>query len=149
VPDPTPGTGEVVVQNKASGLCGSDLHYYRAPHNPDLPLARRTIGGHEPRGIVAAVGAGVPAHGAKVGDRVTVLRYHGCRTCRHCRTGWPQLCAPATRVVYSVHAHGGHAPYMLARADTLVPLHESLSFEAGAGAVPPRPSPGWATGLRW
>jgi threonine dehydrogenase-like Zn-dependent dehydrogenase len=132
VPDPTPDVGEVVVQIKASGMCGSDLHYYRAPHNPDLPLERRMIGGHEPGGIVAAVGAGVPAHVAKVGDRTMVHHYHGCATCRHCRTGWPQLCAPGKRVVYSVHAHGGHAPFMKTRADTLIPLHESLSFEAGA-----------------
>jgi threonine dehydrogenase-like Zn-dependent dehydrogenase len=132
VPDPAPGVGEVVVQIKASGMCGSDLHYFRAPHNPALPMQRRVIGGHEPCGIVAAVGAGVPAHVARIGDRVMVHHYHGCTTCAHCRTGWPQLCAPATRVVYSVHAHGGHAPYMKARADTLIPLHDALSFEAGA-----------------
>jgi threonine dehydrogenase-like Zn-dependent dehydrogenase len=132
VPDPTPGAGEVVVQIRASGMCGSDLHYYRAPHNPELPMAKRTIGGHEPCGNVAAVGAGVPAHVAKVGDRVMVHHYHGCATCRHCRTGWPQLCAPDKRVVYGVRAHGGHAPYMKTRADTLIPLHEALSFEAGA-----------------
>jgi len=132
VPDPEPGVGEVVIQVKASGMCGSDLHYYRAAHNPDLPLSARMIGGHEPCGIVAAVGAGVPAHVARVGDRVMVHHYHGCAICRHCRTGWPQLCRPGQRVVYSVHAHGGHAPYMKTRADTLIPLHESLSFEAGA-----------------
>ena len=132
VPDPVPGVGEVVVQVKASGMCGSDLHYYRAPHNPGLPLERRMIGGHEPCGIVAAVGAGVAPHVARVGDRVMVHHYHGCAICRHCRTGWPQLCAPGSRVVYSVHAHGAHAPFMKTRADTLIPLHEALSFEAGA-----------------
>src|SRR5260370_22250533 len=30
-PDPTPGPGEVVVEMKASGMCGSDLHQYRRP----------------------------------------------------------------------------------------------------------------------
>ena len=29
-PDPTPGPGEVVLEMKASGMCGSDLHAYRA-----------------------------------------------------------------------------------------------------------------------
>ena len=28
-PDPTPGEGEVVIEMKASGMCGSDLHQYR------------------------------------------------------------------------------------------------------------------------
>jgi threonine dehydrogenase-like Zn-dependent dehydrogenase len=132
VEDPTPGQGEVVVQIKASGMCGSDLHPYRASHDSGIALEHRVIGGHEPCGIVAAVGAGVPRHVAKVGDRVMVHHYHGCSICRHCRTGWPQLCKPATRVTYSANAHGAHAPYMKAMASTLVPLHEALSFEAGA-----------------
>ena len=132
VDDPTPGDGEVVVEIKASGMCGSDLHPYRAPHNPDVPVTSRYIGGHEPSGIVAAVGPGVPAHVAKRGDRVMVHHYHGCGVCSHCRTGWPQLCRPATRVTYSGNAHGAHAPYMKAAAGTLIPLHEGLSFEAGA-----------------
>ena len=132
VADPTPGHGEVVVEIKASGLCGSDLHPYRAPQDHSIPLARRVIGGHEPCGVVAAVGAGVPRHVAKIGDRVMVHHYHGCSVCRHCRTGWPQLCKPATRVTYSANAHGAHAPYMKALASTLVPLHEALSYEAGA-----------------
>lgn len=132
VDDPAPGAGDVVVEIKASGMCGSDLHPYRAPHNPNLPVTARFIGGHEPAGIVAAVGAGVPQHVAKVGDRVMVHHYHGCTTCAHCRTGWPQLCKPATRTTYSGNAHGAHAPYMVVPAATLVPLHEALSFEAGA-----------------
>lgn len=132
VPDPEPGAGEVVVRIKASGMCGSDLHYYRAAHDPAVPMSARMIGGHEPCGVVEAVGAGVPSRVARVGDRVMVHHYHGCATCRHCRTGWPQLCRPGQRVVYSVHAHGGHAPYMKTRADTLLALHEGLSFEAGA-----------------
>lgn len=132
VPDPTPGHGEVVVEIKASGMCGSDLHPYRAPQDPNLPLDRRIIAGHEPSGVVAAVGPGVSREVAKPGDRVMVHHYHGCSVCRHCRTGWPQLCRPATRTTYSANAHGAHAPYIKVAAATLVPLHEALSFEAGA-----------------
>src|SRR5271170_8448733 len=83
-PDPTPGPGEVVVEMKASGMCGSDLHQYRRPKtggasigglpvNPD-PV----IGGHEPCGIVAAVGPGVGDKQAKIGQRVMVHHYKGC-----------------------------------------------------------------------
>ena len=32
-PDPTPGEGEVVIEMKASGMCGSDLHQYRRPRS--------------------------------------------------------------------------------------------------------------------
>ena len=132
VDDPTPDPGEVIVEIKASGMCGSDLHPYRAPHNPDIPITSRHIGGHEPAGIIADVGLGVPSHVAKRGDRVMVHHYHGCGVCSHCRTGWPQLCRPGTRTTYSGNAHGAHAPYMKVAASTLIPLHEGLSFEAGA-----------------
>src|SRR5262249_21732460 len=33
-PDPTPGPRDVILEIKASGMCGSDLHNYRAPANP-------------------------------------------------------------------------------------------------------------------
>ena len=43
-PDPTPGPREVVIEIKASGMCGSDLHTYRAPFAP-----RRGHRGHQAR----------------------------------------------------------------------------------------------------
>ena len=63
-PDPTPGEGEVVVEMKASGMCGSDLHQYRRPKGGAAigGLAAATepvIAGHEPCGVVAAIGPGV------------------------------------------------------------------------------------------
>ena len=132
VPDPAPGSGEVIVEIKASGMCGSDLHFYRAPNDPHRALQTLMIAGHEPSGVVAAVGSSIPRHVAKPGDRVMVQHYHGCTICRHCRSGWPQLCEPVTRTTYSANAHGAHAPYMKVAADTLVPLDDALSFEAGA-----------------
>ena len=96
-PDPTPGPGEVVVEMKASGMCGSDLHQYRRPKGGDsiggLPVnPEPVIGGHEPCGIVAAIGPGVSEKMARVGQRVMVHHYKGCTVCDHCRSGWSQLC---------------------------------------------------------
>ena len=39
-PDPTPGPGEVVLAMKASGMCGSDLHAYRAPKGRRVSIGR-------------------------------------------------------------------------------------------------------------
>src|SRR5262245_10960674 len=136
-PDPTPGPGEVVLEMKASGMCGSDLNFYRAPkggHTSALGLGGKgdpVIAGHEPCGVVAAVGGGVPENVAKVGMRVMNHHYKGCGVCEHCRTGWSQLCR-AGITVYGVTGHGGHAQYLRSPASTLVPLHDALSFEAGA-----------------
>jgi len=64
-PDPTPGPRDVILAIKASGMCGSDLHTYRAPANPGgvvtggIKRAAGVIAGHEPCGVVAAVGTAV------------------------------------------------------------------------------------------
>ena len=88
-PDPTPGPHDVVVEIKASGMCGSDLRFYRASgETASLGLGKVSgpvIAGHEPCGVVAAVGSAVDQRTAKIGARVMVHHYSGCGTCMHCR----------------------------------------------------------------
>ena len=130
-PDPAPGEGEVILAIKASGMCGSDLRHYRAPASSKSGSGGPVIAGHEPCGVVAAVGAGVPADFAPVGARVMNHHYKGCGRCKHCRVGWSQLCRGGT-IVYGITGHGGHAPFMKVPASTLVSLPDELSFEEGA-----------------
>jgi threonine dehydrogenase-like Zn-dependent dehydrogenase len=136
-PDPAPGPREVVLEIKASGMCGSDLKFYRpSPGEAQRALglgdlATPIIAGHEPCGVVAAVGSGVPPAEARVGMRAMDHHYCGCGVCPHCRVGWSQLCG-AGFVVYGVTAHGAHADYMKVPARTLVPLPDELSFATGA-----------------
>ena len=136
-PDPTPGPRDVVLEIKASGMCGSDLHTYRAPPagagvvTGGIKREAGTIVGHEPCGVVVAVGSNVTPKEAHVGQRVMCHHYDGCGGCKHCRGGWTQMCLEGT-VVYGSGAHGGHARYMKCPAHTLVALPDSLSFETGA-----------------
>ncbi len=134
--DPVPGPGEVVLAIKASGMCGSDLHPYRAVGDAARSLGLGgaggpVIAGHEPCGVVAALGPGVSEADARVGQRVMNHHYWGCGQCKHCRVGWSQLCARGF-VVYGMTGHGAHAPLMKVPARTLVPLPDELSFEEGA-----------------
>jgi len=135
-PDPTPGPGEVVLEIKASGMCGSDLKFYRASGGPSsLGLganAGPVIAGHEPCGVVVAVGPGVPENVAHEGMRAMQHHYRGCGACEHCSTGWMQMCVEGVKEVYGVTGHGGHARYMKCPARTLVRLPDALSFDAGA-----------------
>jgi threonine dehydrogenase-like Zn-dependent dehydrogenase len=136
-PDPTPGPGEVVLQIKASGLCGSDLKSYRGPPGGaaaslGLGSGATVIAGHEPCGIVAAVGTGVDPKQARVGQRVMQHHYRGCGVCPHCATGWMQLCVEGVKEVYGLTGHGAHAAYMKCPARTVVPLPDELSFATGA-----------------
>jgi len=108
-PDPAPGPGEVVIEMKASGMCGSDLKFYRSPPGAAqaaLGLGNSSepfIGGHEPCGVVVARGPGVSQRDAPDGQRVMDHHYAGCGTCPHCRLGWSQLCR-AGITVYGVTA---------------------------------------------
>ncbi len=133
-PDPTPGPGEVVIEIKASGMCGSDLNAYRAKDISALGLGgdgSPVIAGHEPSGIVVAIGSGVTEREARIGRRVMDHHYKGCGTCKHCQSGWSQLCDEGI-IVYGVTGHGAHAPFMKVPASTLVTLPDELSFETGA-----------------
>jgi L-iditol 2-dehydrogenase len=142
--DPTPGPDDVVIQMKASGFCGSDLHHYRGPRGESLRikssqfLAERglsygdpIIAGHEPCGVVLEVGSNVDRRAFRPGDRVAVYHYDGCRYCEQCRSGWVQMCDRGS-TVYGQTAHGGHAPYMKVPAKSLIHIPDEISFSAGA-----------------
>ncbi|MGI9387752.1 MAG: zinc-dependent alcohol dehydrogenase family protein [Methyloligellaceae bacterium] len=126
-PDPAPAEDEVVIEIKASGMCGSDLHVYRSPDGEGATF----IAGHEPCGVVLERGSAVQERFAPAGARVMVHHYDGCRTCSNCLQGWTQLCDTGS-VVYGRTGHGAHARYMKIPARTLVPLPEALSFDEGA-----------------
>jgi len=81
-----PGPGEVLVKTAASGLCHSDLHVIEA----SLPVPPPCILGHEPAGVVEAVGDGVT--GFAPGDPVIGCLTSWCGVCRFCTEGRPYLC---------------------------------------------------------
>ena len=126
--DPTPGPRDVILEIKASGMCGTDLHAYRRPFTG----SKHFIAGHEPCGVVVELGNHVSSSEAKIGDRVMVHHYDGCGNCRHCKSGWSQLCDEGPTVYGSGQGHGAHAQYMCVAAHTLVSLPDELSFITGA-----------------
>ena len=133
--DPKPGPDEVVLEIKASGMCGSDLKFYRASGGASaLGLGgdgSPVIAGHEPCGDVVEIGKEVDPRQVQFGQRVMVHHYKGCGVCNHCVDGWGQLCREGI-VVYGATGHGAHAQYMKVPVSTLVPLSESLTHSEGA-----------------
>ena len=70
-PDPAPEAHDVVIEMKASGMCGSDLHQYRRPRGQTqasgIPMREGpVIAGHEPCGVVVALGSAVAANEAEL-----------------------------------------------------------------------------------
>ena len=140
---PAPGAGHVLIEMKAAGLCGSDLHmqfqpppqqrrgtFYGLQMNPDI------VPGHEPAGVVAEVGAGVDW--LKPGDRVAVHHMAGCGHCLHCRRGWDINCTNRWGI-YGLNVDGALQDYMVARAADCVRVPDEISmaeacyYSCGAG----------------
>jgi len=85
-----PGPREVVVRTVATGVCHSDLHVLDGALPNPLPI----VLGHEPAGVVEAVGADV-RHVAP-GDHVIGCLSAFCGTCEYCVAGRPYLCESET-----------------------------------------------------
>lgn len=126
VPVPEPGPTEVLVAIRACGVCASDLHVVQGvtPHGPQLPQ----ILGHEPAGVVAAVGDDVASW--QPGDRVAVIMGRACRTCVYCQSGRENLCRQLS--IPGIDADGAQAEYAVADQDALVPIPGSVAFEHAA-----------------
>jgi len=122
VETPRPGAGEVLIQVKAAGICGSDLHFHRA--DPSGPIPPRPLGGHEFSGVVTEVGEGV--EGVRPGDRVGVEPLQGCGGCRFCAAGHYHLCPDLK------HLSGGFAEYACVPVDKVFPLPDGVSDDAAA-----------------
>lgn len=86
VPKPTPGPGEAVIRVTLTTICGTDVHILRG----EYPVKSGLIVGHEPVGVVDAVGAGVS--GYEPGERVIVGAITPCGQCRACLSGSHSQC---------------------------------------------------------
>jgi threonine dehydrogenase-like Zn-dependent dehydrogenase len=131
VPVPQPGYGQVLVQMKASSICGSDIRAIYREHLGHGPEAyQNVIAGHEPCGQIAAAGPGCKRFG--VGDRVILYHISGCGVCNDCREGYMISCTSPLRAAYGWQRDGGHAAYCLAEENTCVALPEPLTYMDGA-----------------
>ncbi|KAM0788435.1 hypothetical protein ACM66B_001570 [Microbotryomycetes sp. NB124-2] len=132
-----PAAHEAQVEIKATGLCGSDLHYYLHGRNGDYVLQSPMCLGHESAGVITAVGQDVTDF--KVGDRVAVEAGVYCGKCRLCKTGRYNLC-PKMRFNSSAkvfpHADGSLQTYLNHPATHLHKLPDTCSFEAAALVEP-------------
>lgn len=86
VPEPVAGPRDVVLDVRACGVCGSDLHAFKAGHH----TPNGQIMGHEFAGAVLEVGREVD--GIAVGDRLTGLPIQPCGRCRRCLSAAVHLC---------------------------------------------------------
>lgn len=131
LPVPEPGPEQALVRMAASSICGTDMHFYRKSWDELVEFRASfngspdTIPGHEPCGVVEAVGTNVTS--VAPGDRVTVYQHVGCESCGYCRRGEVMFCAERTGYG-SVH-DGSSADYTLAPARNCMRIPDALSFD--------------------
>jgi len=116
---PKPQGTEVLVRVTRAGVCHSDLHIWDGYF--DLGGGKRfyvrdrgcvppfTLG-HEPSGIVEALGA--KAKGAKIGQRRLVYPWIGCGKCAVCKAGHDNYCVSGTRYL-GVNRPGAYSTHVL------------------------------------
>jgi threonine dehydrogenase-like Zn-dependent dehydrogenase len=90
VPKPTPGPGEAVIRITTTTICGTDVHIVRG----EYPVKPGLILGHEPVGVIEALGSGLDPEYA-VGQRVIVGAITPCGQCFYCLNGVHSQCGGA------------------------------------------------------
>lgn len=119
-PEPRPGPGEVLVDIRHVGLCGSDLATFTG-QNPLVALPR--IPGHELGVTIRETGPGVPA-GLAPGRRAVVMPYTACGGCSSCRAGRVNACRYNRTL--GVQQDGGLCERFVLPHDKLI-LNETLA----------------------
>ncbi len=130
-PKPQLGPTDVLIQVKACGVCGTDVHIYEGDQGA-ADVTPPTILGHEFAGIVAEVGSGV--HTYRPGDRVCVDPNCYCGACDPCRKGMAHYCEHM--IGYGTTVNGGFAEYCAVDVRQVYRLGENTSFEQGAMTEP-------------
>jgi len=122
---PKLGVDDVLVEIKAAGLCGTDVHYRRGEFEPErIPL----VLGHEGAGVVKEVGSNV-TH-VKPGDRVVVHYVISCGHCKPCLRGHDNWCRNRLTIGHSVD--GTFAEYVKTPARSAIKMPEGVPIEYGA-----------------
>jgi len=131
VPKPSPGPDEVLIEVKAAGICGSDLHIF--DEDIKLPIRPPVIMGHEFSGVIAEVGSSVKKW--KPGDRITSeTSAYVCGECLPCRTGNYNVCAEKRLIGYWFN--GAFAKYCAVPSRLVHRLPENVTFLSGALCEP-------------
>lgn len=133
-PKPDLSSGDALIEIKACGICGSDIHGMDGSSGRRQPPI---IMGHEASGVICEVGSEVKDWSA--GDRVTFDSTVYCGACAYCLRGDVNLCEDRRVLGVSCdeyRQHGAFAEYLRVPARILYAVPDQLSFEQAAFAEP-------------
>jgi threonine dehydrogenase-like Zn-dependent dehydrogenase len=146
---PEPGPEEVLIEVKACGICGSDVHMAQADDEGYILYPGLTgfpaIMGHELAGVIVKAGKGARNKRTnkpfEPGEEVTVEEMLWCGQCKPCADGYPNQCEQLDEIGFNVH--GGYTKYLVVPSRvvwSLAPLKKRYSgkdlFLAGSLVEP-------------
>lgn len=126
-PIPEPGPLDVVMEVRASGICGTDIHIYRGDYIGDYPI----IPGHEFAGVVTAVGSEVTRFSP--GDHVAIEPNIACDDCPTCLENRQNFCE--NWIAVGVLVPGGMAQYASAPEKAVFSIGK-MPFQSGSFVEP-------------
>ena len=130
-PMPKVGPEDILIQVKACGICGTDVHIYEGDKGA-AEVTPPTILGHEFSGVIAEVGSNVTKY--KIGDRVCIDPNCYCGKCDFCRNGIAHYCTDM--IGYGTTVNGGFAEYCSVNQRQVYKLGDNTTFEQGAMTEP-------------
>lgn len=130
-PMPKVGPEDILIQVKACGICGTDVHIYEGDKGA-AEVTPPTILGHEFSGVIAEVGSNVTKY--KVGDRICIDPNCYCGKCDFCRNSIAHYCTDM--IGYGTTVNGGFAEYCSVNQRQVYKLGDNTTFEQGAMTEP-------------
>ncbi len=126
---PTVGPRDVLVEVKAVGVCGSDVHYYEHGRIGSYIVRQPLILGHEASGVIVDVGEEVPK--SRIGERVAIEPGIPDGICEQCRSGHYNLC-PNVRFFGTPPIDGAFTNFVTVPESFAYNLPDSMSDAEGA-----------------
>lgn len=129
-PDLKLSAGDVLVQVRYAGICGTDMMIYSGKHPRAKPPR---VLGHEVFGSIAELGPEAKARW-KEGTRVAIYPLISCMQCTACREGNAHVCEKLGLI--GIDRDGGFATYVKASLGQLIPVPDTVSDEQAAVVEP-------------
>ena len=134
---PQPGPLEALVRVRATGICGSDVHYFLHGKNGDFVPERPFVLGHESSGEI--VDSGTFNDALPIGSRVAIDPSHPCRACVHCREGNQNHCSHMRyfgSAACSPPQDGSFREYVQVNAENCHLIPDSMNYRQAAMLEP-------------
>lgn len=115
--------GEILIQPELTGICGTDLHYFRhgglGTYMQELPMSI----GHEVSGTVVES----LSEDFKTGDRLAIEPGLQCGKCKYCESGMHNLCSNCRFI--GANVKGAFREWMVVDEKQVIGIPECMSLE--------------------